>query len=156
MFILLIRPRERRRLWWWPIIGANRLERLFTLLERLHQWSQKPKPKVTSAQRVALSLALQTLIQNKEGYVSILGSPGCSLWVGTLLWPTDHPRMPHKESRWMAHRHIIVCMPRVTLSIGVGWLKIEPGDGQTVEGASKQVCLEWRAFKRSRLDWPCR
>jgi len=85
-----------------------------------------------------------------------LGLPWMLTMGRPLLWPTDHPRMPDKESRWMAHRHITVCMPRVTLSIGVGWLKLEPGDGQTVGGASKQVCLEWRASKRARLDWPCR
>jgi len=85
-----------------------------------------------------------------------LGLPWMLTMGGPLLWPTDHPRMPDKESRWMAHRHITVRMPRVTLSIGVGWLKMEPGDGQTVGGASKQVCLEWRASKRARLDWPCR
>jgi len=43
----------------------GRLEPLVeTLSERLHQCSQKPKPNVTSAQRVALSLALQTSSQN--------------------------------------------------------------------------------------------
>jgi len=70
------------------------------------------------------------------------------------LWPTDHPRMPDKDSRWMADRHVTVCMPRVTLSIGVGWLKMELEDGQTVGGASKLVCLEWRASKRAQLDCP--
>jgi len=85
-----------------------------------------------------------------------LGPPWMLTMGGPLLWPTDHPRMTDKESRWMADRHITVCMPRVTLSIGVGWLKMEPGDGQTVGGASKQVCLDWRASKRARLHWPCR
>jgi len=85
-----------------------------------------------------------------------LGLPWMLTMGGPLLWPTDHPRMPDKESRWMADRHITVCMPRVTLSIGVGWLKMEPGNGQTVGGASKQVYLQWRASKRARLDWPCR
>jgi len=60
-------------------------------LERLHQCSQKPKPNVTSAQRVALSLALQTSLQKKTGHVSILGSPGCSLWVGLFCGRHECP-----------------------------------------------------------------
>jgi len=74
-----------------------------------------------------------------------------------LLWRTDNPQIvPDKEPRWMADRRITVCMPRVRHSIGVSWLKVEPGDGQTFGGTSKQAWLEWRASKQARLEWPCR
>jgi len=84
------------------------------------------------------------------------GLPWMLTMGGSLLRPTDHLRKPDKESRWTAERHITICMPRVTLSIGVGGHKMEPGDCRTVGGASKQVCLEWRASKQARLQWPCR
>jgi len=85
-----------------------------------------------------------------------LGFPWMLTMAGPLLWRTDNPQMPDKESRWMADRHMTVCMPRVTHSIGVGWLKREPRDYQTFGGASKQACLEWRASKQALLEWPCR
>ena len=75
---------------------------------------------------------------------------------GPVLWRTANARMPGKESRWMADRHMTVCMPHVKLSIGVGWLEIEPVDCQTFGGASEQACMEWGASKQARLERPCR
>jgi len=48
---------------------------LDTPLEHLHQWSQPSNATATFAQRVALSLALQTQSQNSADHVSNLGSP---------------------------------------------------------------------------------
>jgi len=53
-------------------------------------------------------------------------------WMLTLGWPiflrTDSPQMPDKAPQWIANRRITVCMLRVRPSIGVGWLKVEPGE----------------------------
>jgi len=79
-------------------------------LQRLHQWSQKPKPNVTSAQRVARSLAVQTSIQNKEGHVSILGSPGCSLWVDLFCGRQTIHECPTKNlSGWPIALSLFLC-----------------------------------------------
>jgi len=56
-----------------------------------------------------------------------LGLPWMLTMGGPLLWRTDSPQMPGKEPRWMADRHMIVCMPRVTQSIGVGGSKWNQG-----------------------------
>jgi len=85
-----------------------------------------------------------------------LGLPWMLTLGGPLLWRTYNPQMPFKEPRSMADRRITVYMPRVRHSIGVGWLKVEPGDCQTFGGAFKQAWLEWRASKQARLEWPCR
>jgi len=85
-----------------------------------------------------------------------LGLPWMLTLGGPLLWRTYNPQMPFKESRSMADRRITFYMPRVRHSIGVGWLKVEPGDCQTFGGAFKQAWLEWRASKQARLEWPCR
>jgi len=85
-----------------------------------------------------------------------LGLPWMLTLGGPLLRRTENPQLPFKEPRWMADRRITVCMPRVTLSIGVGCLKMEPGNYQTVGGASKRVWLERPASKQARLEWPCR
>jgi len=85
-----------------------------------------------------------------------LGPPWMLNLGGPLLWRTDTPQMPGKESRWMADSHMTVCMPQVTHSIGEGWLEVEPGHCQTFGGASKQACLEWCASKQARLERPCR
>ena len=50
-----------------------------TSSEHLHQWSQPSNPTATCAQRVTLSLALQTQSKNSADHVSELGSPG-RLW----------------------------------------------------------------------------
>jgi len=85
-----------------------------------------------------------------------LGIPWMLILGGPLLWPTNNPQMPFKEPRWMADHRVTVCMPRVKHFIGVGWLKVEPGNCQTFGGASKQAWLERRASKQARLEWPCR
>jgi len=78
-----------------------------------------------------------------------LGFPWMLTLGGPLLWRTNNPQMPFKEPQWMTDRRITVCMPRVMHFIGVGWLKVEPGDCQTFEDASKQAWLEWRASKQA-------
>jgi len=85
-----------------------------------------------------------------------LGIPWMLILGGPLSWPTNNPQMPFKEPRWMADHRVTVCMPRVKHFIGVGWLKVEPGNCQTFGGASKQAWLERRASKQARLEWPCR
>jgi len=64
---------------------------------------------------------------------------------GPLSWQTDSPQMQDTNPRWMAERLMIVRMPRVRHSIGVGWLKVKPGEYQTFDGASKQAWLVWSA-----------
>jgi len=85
-----------------------------------------------------------------------LGPPWMLATGEPLLGRTHSPQMTDKEPRWMADRRITGCMPRVTHSIGVGWLKVKPGQCQTFGGASKQAWLEWRTSKQARLVWPCR
>ena len=85
-----------------------------------------------------------------------LGLPWMLTLAGPLLWRTNNPQMPFTEPQWMADRRTTVCMPRVRHSIGVGWLKVEPGDCQTFGGVSKQAWLESRASKQACLEWPYR
>jgi len=118
------------------------------------------QPKATAKRHECSTCGPVTGSQNVEPKLNRsrlnLGLPWMLTLGGPLLWRTNKPQMPFNEPRWTADRRVTACMPGVSLSIGVGWLKVAPGDCQTFGGASKQGWLEWRATEQARLEWPCR